>query len=239
VKLFGIGLMALLAALFVAPTFAQGGVAKVRVIHASPDAPAVDVYVDGNKVLTNVPFFTVSDYLDVPAGEHQFQVTPTGQPASAAVIDARATVEAGKAYSFAATGQVASIQATILADNLAAPAAGKAKVRVIHFSPDAPAVDIKVKGGATLIPNLTFPKDSGYVEVDAGSYNLEVTPAGASTVAIDLPNTAVEAGRIYDVFATNVLASIRPEVKVTTPAPRSRPRAPRRAPHPRASSSAG
>jgi len=211
-------MMALLVALLAAPTFAQGGTAKVRVIHASPDAPAVDVYVDGSKVLTNVPFFTASDYLDLPAGSHRFQVTPTGQPASAAVIDATATVEAGKAYSVAATGQVAAIQATILADNIAAPAAGKAKVRVIHFSPDAPAVDIKVKGGATLVPGLAFPKDSGYLEIDAGTYNLEVTPAGASTVAIDLPNTAVEAGKIYDVFATGVQASIAPELKVTTPA---------------------
>ena len=211
---------ALLALALVPAVFAQSGTAKVRVVHASPDAPAVDVWVDGNKVLTNVPFFTASDYLDVPAGPHDIKVTPTGD-ANTAVIDAKGvTVEAGKAYTIAATGKVADIKPTILSDNLAAPAAGKAHVRVIHFSPDAPAVDIKVKGGPTLISNLAFPKDSGYAPVDAGSYDLIVTPTGTDTVALDLPGTNLEAGKIYDVFAVGLLnGEPKLTVKVATPAP--------------------
>jgi hypothetical protein len=213
--LFGL----LLALASASAALAQSGTAKVRVVHASPDAPAVDVYVDGAKVLTNVPFFAASDYLDVPAGEHRFQVTPTGQPAEQAVIDASATVEAGKAYTVAAVGKVAEIKPAILADNLAAPASGKAHVRVVHASPDAPAVDIKVKGGATLIPNLAFPKDSGYSPVDAGSYDLVVVPAGTDTIALDLAGTRLEAGKIYDIFAVGLLngePALR--VEVTTPA---------------------
>ena len=34
---------------------------------------------------------------------------------------------------------------------------------------------------------------------------------------IDLPGTALEAGRIYSVFATNEVASITPELAVYTP----------------------
>jgi LPXTG-motif cell wall-anchored protein len=215
-KLIVGSLLALLAALALVPSaFAQGSNAKVRVVHASPDAPAVDVYVNGNLTLNNVPFFTASDYLDLPAGSYQIQVTPTGQPASAAVIDATATVEAGKAYTIAATGEVANIQATIVADDLTPPAAGKAKVKVYHFSPDAPAVDVKLADGTALISNLAFPDASDYLEVDAGSYDLQVTPNGDSTVVIDLAGTALEAGNIYSVFATNVVASITPEVAVT------------------------
>ncbi len=208
-----------MVALFISTpgAFAQSN-AKVRVVHGSPDAPAVDVYVGGNRVLSNVPFFTVSDYLDLPAGSYDIKVTPAGD-ANTAVIDAKGVaVEGGKAYTIAAVGQLANIKAQIYVDNLAAPAAGKAHVRVLHLSPDAPAVDVKVAGGATLTPNLAFPNASAYLPVDAGTYNLQVTPAGQSAVVIDLPNTTLEAGKIYDVFATNVVASIKPEVKVTTPA---------------------
>lgn len=210
------GLLAALLALVFAPSaFAQAGNAKVRVIHASPDAPAVDVFVNGNRTLTNVPFFTASDYLDLPAGTYQIQVAPTGQPASAAVIDASATIQAGMAYTIAATGLVANIEATVFADDLSAPASGQAKVKVYHLSPDAPAVDVKVAGGDTLIPGLAFPNASDYLEVPAGSYDLQVTPAGASDVVIDLAGTALEAGKIYSVFATDVVAEITPEVAVT------------------------
>ena len=199
--------------------FAQAN-AKVRLVHASPDAPAVDVYVDGNKALTNVPFFAASDYLDVPAGPHDIKVTPTGD-ANTAVIDAKGvTVEAGKAYTIAAVGKVAEIKPVVLADNLAAPAPGKAHVRVVHASPDAPAVDIKVKGGPTLISGLAFPKDSGYNPVDAGSYDLVVTPAGSEIVALDLAGTQLEAGKIYDIFAVGLLnGEPKLRVEVTTPAP--------------------
>jgi hypothetical protein len=214
IALFG-GLLALLLASTAA---AQSSTAKVRVVHASPDAPAVDVWVNGQKALTNVPFFTASNYLDLPGGSYDIQVVPTGQT-EPKVIDAKGVmIEGGKAYTIAATGKLAEIKATILADNLSAPAAGKAHVRVIHFSPDAPAVDVKVAGGPTLIPNLAFPKDSGYLPVDAGSYDLQVTPAGADAVVLDLKGTRLEAGKIYDVFAVGELASIKVEVAVTTPA---------------------
>ena len=197
---------------------AQSGMAKVRVVHASPDAPAVDVWVDGNKALTNVPFFAASDYLELAAGNHDLKVVATGTT-EPAVIDAKGVaVEAGKAYTIAAVGKLADIKPAIFVDDLTAPAAGKAHVRVLHLSPDAPGVDVKVANGATLIPNLVFPKASNYLPVDAGSYDLQVTPAGASAVVLNLAGTKLEAGKIYDVFAVGELANIRAEVKVTTPA---------------------
>jgi Domain of unknown function (DUF4397) len=213
-----VALLGALLALVLAPTAFAADMAKVRVVHASPDAPAVDVWVNGAKTLTNVPFFTASDYLDLPAGSYDIQVVPTGAT-TPVVIDAKGVkVEAGKAYTIAAVGKLADIKANIYADNLAAPAAGKAHVRVIHASPDAPAVDVKVANGATLIPNLAFPKDSGYLPVDAGSYDLQVTPAGGTAVVLDLKGTKLEAGKIYDVFAVGELANIRVEVTAFTPA---------------------
>jgi len=208
---------ALLFALLAVPAFAQSGTAKVRVIHASPDAPAVDVFVNGNAVLTNVGFFAASPYLDLPAGTYRVQVAPTGAGASSAVIDANVTIEAGRAYTIAAVGPVASIKPQVIVDNLSAPAAGQAKVRVYHFSPDAPAVDVKLANGTTLISNLAFPDASDYLEVLAGTYDLQVTPAGGDAVVINLAGTRVEAGQIYSVFATNFVANITPQLAVTAP----------------------
>jgi LPXTG-motif cell wall-anchored protein len=223
---------ALLLALALVPAALAQGNANVRVVHASPDAPAVDVWLDGNKALSNVPFFTASNYLDIPAGSHDIKVTPTGD-ANTAVIDAKGVVvEAGKAYTIAAVGTIANIQPAVLADNLAAPAPGKAHVRVIHTSPDAPAVDVKVKGGSTLVSNLAFPKDSGYLPVDAGTYDLVVTPAGSDTVVLDLAGTKLEAGKIYDFFAVGLLngePKLRVEMTTTTPPAAAAP-APAQAP---------
>ena len=183
--------------------------AMVRVLHASPDAPAVDVYLDDVKVdaLTNVPFGTISAYLDIPAGDHNVKVYATGTT-TGAVIDANVTIASGSRYTIAATNPVASIAAQVIKDEPAPDCAG-AQVRVIHFSADAPAVDVATAGAApadAVVKNLAFPNATGYLSLPAGSYDLEVRLAGTTTVALPLPGVAVEACNSYSVFAVGSAA---------------------------------
>ncbi len=52
-------------------------------------------------------------------------------------------------------------------------------IRVAHFSPDTPGVDIYVDGEVA-IENLEFPTVTDWIELPAGTYNLAVAPAGTS-----------------------------------------------------------
>ena len=54
------------------------GEARVRVVHASPDAPDVDVLLDDTVVLSDVPYLAASDYLEAPAGEPNVKVNAAG-----------------------------------------------------------------------------------------------------------------------------------------------------------------
>ena len=51
------------------------------------------MFVDGNKLLPDFKFGTVTDYVAVEAGPHKIEVAPTGQPASAAVISQSVSVD--------------------------------------------------------------------------------------------------------------------------------------------------
>ena len=185
----------------------DAGTAKVRVLHASPDAPAVDVYADGAAVLTNVPFGVISDYLEVPAGDHHIQVFAAGADAMAdtAVIDATLTFAADTMTTVAATNNVASIEAQVIAD-APMPEAGKAHVRIVHLSADAPAVDIAPDGAEAIVADLAYPNATGYLALDPGSYDLEIRPAGAMDVAFDIDDVTLDAGTSYTVFAIGSLA---------------------------------
>jgi hypothetical protein len=177
----------------------------VNVVHASPDAPAVDVYVDGALALEGLAFGDYSGWVALPAGDHQVQVAATGEPANTAVIDATVTLEAGMAYQVAATGTLAEIAPQVYPVDLSDPGAEMARVRVIHASPDAPAVDVAVTGGDVLVADLAFPDASDALVVPAGAYDLEVRPAGTEDVALPLPGVTLEAGMVYDVFAIGLL----------------------------------
>jgi hypothetical protein len=177
------------------------GDACVNIIHASPDAPGVDVYVNGELALENLEFGTASGWVALPAGEHQVQVTATGGAPEDAVIDAPVTLEAGAAYEVAAVGLLADIAPVIYQTDLSALGEDEARIKVVHASPDVAGVDIAVTGGDVLIENLEFPAASEALVVPSGSYDLEVRPSGSEDVALPLPGVVLEAGTVYTVYA--------------------------------------
>ena len=202
VLVLGLGALACLA--LATPAFAQDGQAQVRVAHLAPDAPNVDVYVNGEPVpaLQNVPYTTVSSYLPLPAGTQQVTVYAAGDTSSP-VIDTPMDLTAGYAYTVAAVGLVAdgSLTAQVYQDDLRAPSAGNAKLRVVHASPDAGPVDVVPRGGAPLVEGLTFPDASPYAEVPAGTYTLDVNPAGTTDTVLTVPGAEVASGGVYSAFA--------------------------------------
>ena len=191
----------------VAPAFAQGAdQAQVRVAHLAPDAPNVDVYVNGDPVLTDVPYTTVSEYLSLPAGTQQVTVYATGDTTSP-VLDTPVELAAGGAYTVAAVGLVAdgSLSAQVYEDDLRSPASGNAKVRVVHASPDAGPVDVVPRGGQALVAGLTFPEASPYAQVPAGTYTLDVNAAGTNQTALTVPDATLAAGGVYSAFAVGTV----------------------------------
>lgn len=177
--------------------------ARVMAVHASPDAPAVDLLVDGAVAGTGLAFPANTAYLSVPAGTRNVKVNVSGT--STTVIDASLPVTGGASYTVFATDVVASIAPIVLTDDLTAPASGKAHVRFVHLSPNAPAVDVAVQSGPVLFANRSFKQFTSFTPVNAGTYDLEVRPAGSTTVVLPLNDITLQAGKIYTVFARGLV----------------------------------
>lgn len=183
------------------------GEARVRVVHASPDAPAVDVWVNGGLVFENAPFEGITDFVEVPADTYNVQVVPSGMT-EPVVIEADLPLEAGTDYTVIATDYLSMITPNILTATGGEPTAGNVWVRFFHASPDTPAVDIAVTDGPVLLSDVAFQQGTEYIEVPAGTYDLEARVAGTMTVGLALPGIALEAGMVYTVYATGLLADV-------------------------------
>lgn len=183
-----------------APTYA-----RMMVTHASPDAPGVDLLVDNVKQNSAaLEFPNSTSYIQVQSGDRNIKVNAAGT--SNSVINATLPLGANKNYSVFAVDSLSKISAVVIEDNLATPASGKAHVRFIHLSPNAPAVDVALDGGAVVFGNKAFKEFTEFTPLDAGDYDLEVRVAGTSTVALDLPVITLQAGKIYTVFAKGFLS---------------------------------
>ena len=165
------------------PVNNQPNPANVLITHASPDAPGVDILVDDAIALSNLTYPNNTGYVGIPAGGRNVKVNVTGTSTTA--IEADLILDEDINYSVFAVGAVAAIEPLVLVDDLSAPATGKAHVRFVHLSPDAPAVDIALAdGGAVLFGDVEFKEFLGFTPLDAGTYDLEVRAAGTSTVVL-------------------------------------------------------
>jgi len=185
--------------------------AMVRVAHLSPNAPNVDVYVDGSAALEDVPFGAVSGYLDVPAGTRTVEITAAGDP-DTSVFAGDVGVEAGQPYTIAAIGEIGDdadqmFEPLVLQDDNSAPDSGMARLRVVHASPDAPAVDVTIAAGDVLFDGVAY-GGSGYVEVPAGDYTTQIrgdTDSNDGDVVAEY-DVSLSGGQVYTAFAAGYLS---------------------------------
>lgn len=189
----------------------EAGQATLRMVHASPDAPNVDVIVGTLQVLTDVPFFTASAYVDIAAGEQNVRIEAVGTDTP--LIDATLPLDDGDAATVLIVDSLASIEPMFLDDDLSAPPAGQFKVRAVHASPATGTIDLYVFPAASPLPgapsvaDVEYKTASAYVTVPVGQYRLVVTPANdPGTLAVDLTLTFAE-GEIRTLIARDNAAA--------------------------------
>ena len=176
--------------------------AAVSVAHLSPDAPNVDVLVDGDAVLEDVAYGDVSDYLVVDAGTYQVTITAAGDRDTVA-FEGDVTLDPTY-YTVAAIGELeeGTFRPLVLQDY------DVAQVRLLHAAPDAPAVDVTVQdANLALFTDVSFGQDTDYVAVPPGSYTLEVRAAHAHHMGdvVETFDVEVESGRAYSGYAIGYL----------------------------------
>lgn len=175
--------------------------AYIRVIHASPDAGIVDVFVDGNKLLSSFQFGVVTPYVPLPAGGHKVQISLIGTGVDAAVITQTITVSAGTPYTVAALGTKASgFSLAVFTDNNVV-STKDAKLRIYHLSPNASGVNVS-NGTNTIANGLTYQTASNYVNIASGSYTLNAALSASQALSL---NASIKPWTVTSVFAIGVV----------------------------------
>lgn len=208
--------------LFMAISLSLWSQASVQIIHNSPtpgttSGPTVDIYVNGALLpeLTGVTYRSATPYLSVPSGvdievgvalnpstgpDDIIATFPLGQLADGEAYTATAAGIVGDATTpfnvYAGTGQTTSSDGGVVA------------IQAFHGSTDAPAVDVDARFIGTLIPNLSFGSYSGYLEVPADEYVLDVRAAGDPNIVASFEaDLSGLGGAAANVFASGLLGN--------------------------------
>lgn len=210
------------------PLAPTGPTGRVRFVNVITDTTRGRV----NAILENVPFganltYTQSTPITLPApntanyspiytGSRTLVLKRTADT-NTVVSTIAFTVAAGQDQTIYATGGVgASAVGSFITTDDNSLSAAQARVRVVHLSPTAGAVDVFVTAvGADLaaatptLTNVAVRSASAYLTLNPGTYQVRVVPAGtapalrAGAVAINVPSLAVTAGTVRTVVAAD------------------------------------
>lgn len=183
----------------------------VRVIHTVPDAPNVDIYANDNLIINNLAYGSYTDYLPILEGTYKVSLYVAGTKTSP-VLSNMLAVNKNSILTVSAVGTLSEIGLLAITDANAPKKTGKAMIRFVHLSPNAPAVDITLPDGTVIFSNVSFKHITPYIDVTPMNYTLQVRVAGTPNVVLTVPNINLGADKYYTVYAIG-LAGKEPQLE--------------------------
>lgn len=194
------------------------GSADIRVLHASPDAPKVNVYLNDamSPTIEELDYAESSGFASVDEGTYNvdvYGVTASGADTASAVITADLAFDDDTRYTVVAVDTLADgddadtdadITAKVFTDDGELSDSSMVRVQVAHLTEGAPEVYIHVTAPTdaltanTALGSVQYTSGSdllGPTEVAAGDYRIRVsTDAAGSTVVFDSGTVTLSAG---------------------------------------------
>lgn len=176
---------------------------SISIFHAAPNAPAVDIYANGDLIVKNLAYKKLSKHLIVSPGNYNIKVYPSGQTANP-VIDTNISIPEDSAFNIAAIGNLPSISLYTIPEPITAENSGSC-VRFVHLSPNAPAVDIKLSNGTSMFTNVNYKDITNYVCVPTGTYTFKASPTGTDNAVLTVSNVKLNPYSHYTIYAIGLV----------------------------------
>jgi hypothetical protein len=187
--------------------------AQIRVVHASPDAPAVDAVLGDAPVATGLAYGLASVYAPAKAGASVMKINNVATATPLVSVTNNLVLSGSASYSLFLMGPAATAQGIVLQDFLSPPTAGNALVRFVHASSDTAGLDIFQDDATTVsVSGLIYRGGSGYLSVPAGAHNYKLNLTGTTNLALPVQALTLEAGKVYTavVLGSSVAGAARP-----------------------------
>lgn len=159
---------------------------QLRVVHASPDLPAVDLYLDGARIGTG---FTEGLYNTQPlafvAGSYTLRVVESGATDAPPLLDYPLDLQHGDSLILLLHGTPDEPAITAYAEDLSPLPEGMARVTALNAMPRGPAVDVRMDT-APLLDAVPFGALAGPELVPAGRHRVEMVSGEDTLAEMDL-----------------------------------------------------
>jgi hypothetical protein len=180
-------------------------VAYVSLYHVSPDGPDLDIQVDNNRV--NYYPFEYTDYtgyLRFYTGERELKFTPFN--ASNTLFETSLSLEEDSLYSVFVTGIAGERETVVVHDEFEENDTDNTLIRIVHASPDAPAIHLSLSGeDDNLFDDVAYRDVSDFMEVEDGVTSFEILNAENGEVITSVSDVNFRPDRVYTLIVRGYL----------------------------------
>ncbi len=187
----------------------------IRVLHASPNAPAVDVYANDKIIARNLTYRNFTPYIAVAPETYTIKIYPAGQTTSP-VLTTDLQIPAYSILTIAAINMLEDLNILSISDPPIQPVPNMVNLRFANLSPNAPKVDLRLPDGRSLFTNVGYKEFTNYVSVPPGTYTIYVYAAGTNFQILYVPNINLIPDRFYTIYAVGLVGA-NPPLQVLIP----------------------
>lgn len=177
----------------------------IRLLHASPKAPAVDIYANGDNILADdLSYGEFTPYLPVMPGNYTIDVYPADNTDSP-ILTKELEVPEKTIATIAAIGELPDLELFVVVDPQESIQPNTSKLRFVHLSPDAPAVDVVDEDGTILFRDVSYKDITDYMTLLPETYTVQIVPAGTKQSVLYVPNIRLLPEAFYTLYAIGLV----------------------------------
>lgn len=184
-------------------------VSYMRLLHASPGTPAVDVYANNSMIASGLSYKGFTEYLQVIPGKYNIKVFPAGTT-GIVLVDTDVEVPVQSIVTAAVSGVSPNIGVKAYFEPVIQIPAGKLYLRFAHLVPDGPDLDLVLADGTVLFEDVSYGAATSYIAVFPGVYNFYLKQAGTDKALLYVPNIQLQPGRFYTIYAVGQVSGNTP-----------------------------
>lgn len=185
--------------------------ARFKVVNGSSVGSPLNVFVDQDLALSNIPYAAASSYQTIGSGPRALTVESAATP-GATLLTLTPTFPSATDTAIAITGPAGALTATLYNEPNFPPTLGRARVRFVNSTTDVPALDVFVNFSRQ-VSGLAMNTASAGIELDADAtagttYEFDFNVSGSSQPSLQLPAVTLLGGQLYTIYVVGPGAAL-------------------------------
>jgi len=181
----------------------------VRVFHASPNSPAVDVYINNKLAIRSLTYRGFSVFLRTVKGSYNIKVFPAGQRKTP-VINTNLNIPSKSIITVAAIGVLPNLSLLPIVEPTFPRNPGEAYVRFSNLSSNAPNLDLLLPSTGKIFTSVAYTKTTDYLPINAGIHTFNINNSVTNERVLYVPNVRLMPGRLYTFYTVGLIRKSPP-----------------------------